>query len=201
MVPEPCQINLENAKKRSRNPPTTEKLNADLEARRRPRKLPPQIAIRPIRKVRTAVSGRGKSREAAPMPAAALSAERANPRERASVGDKMSMSSQFASLIVFLRELSKIFTKARTNKIAKEKKEVAGGGICALKRFPKKREEMRSKSDRAATITAEKGGIFTLSAPYAKPAVNASAERAIISSINFEMDKNKRCHLPLLFAL
>ena len=132
MVPEPCQINLENAKKRSRNPPTTEKLNADLEARRRPRKLPPQIAIRPIRKVRTAVSGRGKSREAAPMPAAALSAERANPRERASVGDKMSTSSQFCFLDCFFDgSCQKFFTKARTNKIVKDKKDVAEGGIYA----------------------------------------------------------------------
>lgn len=53
------------------------------------------------------------------------------------------------------------------------------------------REEMRSKSESIATITADKGGIFTLSAPYAKPAVKASAERATISSMSFEMEKNK----------
>lgn len=148
-----------------------------------------------------AVSGRGNSKEAAPMPAAALSAERAKPRERASAGERTSMLPPLASRIVFFRELSKIFTRANTSKMAKDKKDVAFGGIYALKRLPMIREEISSKSERAATITAERDGIFTLSAPYAKPAVKASAERAMMSSKSFETEKNKWVHLPLLFAL
>ena len=144
-----------------------------------------------------AVSGRGNSKEAAPMPAAALSAERAKPRERASAGERTSMLPPLASRIVFFRELSKIYT----SKMAKDKKDVAFGGIYALKRLPMIREEISSKSERAATITAERDGIFTLSAPYAKPAVKASAERAMMSSKSFETEKNKWVHLPLLFAL
>ena len=59
------------------------------------------MANRLMRKVRRAVRGRENSEEAAPMPAAALSAERAKPRERASAGERISTSSQLASLMVF----------------------------------------------------------------------------------------------------
>ena len=104
------------------------------------------MANRLMRKVRRAVRGRENSEEAAPMPAAALSAERAKPRERASAGERISTSSQLASLMVFFRELSKIFTMANTNSMAKDRKEVTAGGMYALKRAPIIREEMRSKA-------------------------------------------------------
>lgn len=117
------------AKKSSRNPPIMEKLKSDLEARSLPRRQPPQTAIMPMRKVRTAVRGRENSKEAAPMPAAALSAERAKPRERASVGERMLTSSQLASWMVFFRELSKIFAAASTNNMTKDKKEAMEAGI------------------------------------------------------------------------
>ena len=159
------------------------------------------MANRLMRKVRRAVRGRENSEEAAPMPAAALSAERAKPRERASAGERISTSSQLASLMVFFRELSKIFTMANTNSMAKDRKEVTAGGMYALKRSPIIREEMRSKSESAATMTADIGGIFTLSAPYAKPAVKASAERAMISSMSLDIEKNKCVHLPFMFDL
>lgn len=90
-------MSLEIARKRSRTPPAMEKLNSDLEARSLPRRQPPQTAIMPMRKVRTAVRDRENSKEAAPMPAAALSAERAKPRERASMGERTSTSSLLAS--------------------------------------------------------------------------------------------------------
>lgn len=61
------------------------------------------MANRLMRKVRRAVRGRENSEEAAPMPAAALSAERAKPRERASAGERISTSSQLASLMVFFQ--------------------------------------------------------------------------------------------------
>ncbi len=76
-----------------------------------------------------------------------------------------------------------------------DRREAAGAGIYALKRLPRAREETRSRTDSKDTITADRGGIFTLSVPYAKPAVNASAERATISIINFETEKNKWDHL------
>ena len=99
------------------------------------------MANRLMRKVRRAVRGRENSEEAAPMPAAALSAERAKPRERASAGERISTSSQLASLMVFFRELSKIFTMANTNSMAKDRKEVTAGGMYALKRAPIIRNE------------------------------------------------------------
>lgn len=178
-----------------------EKFRSDLEDNSLPRRQPPYMASRLMRNVSKAVSGSGNSEDAAPMPAAALSAERAKPRESASTGERTSTSSQLASLIVFLRELSKIFTRASANNMAKERKEVTAGGMYALKRAPMIREEIRSKSESAATITADTGGIFTLSAPYAKPAVKASAERAMISSMSLEIEKNKCVHLPFMFDL
>ena len=82
------------------------------------------MANRLMRKVRRAVRGRENSEEAAPMPAAALSAERAKPRERASAGERISTSSQLASLMVFFRELSKIFTMANTNSMARNEEQI-----------------------------------------------------------------------------
>ncbi len=153
------------------------------------------MARMPMAKVRTAVTGRENSKEAAPIPAAALSAERAKPRGRASEGERTATSPPLASVIVFLRELSKIFSTASTARMKNDRREATGAGIYALKRPPRAREETRSRTDSKDTITADRGGIFTLSVPYAKPAVNASAERATISIINFETEKNKWDHL------
>lgn len=139
--------------------------------------------------------GRENSKEAAPMPAAALSAERAKPSGRASEGERTFISPPLAFLIVFLRELSKIFNTASTARIKNDRREAAEAGIYALKRLPMLSEETRSRTDSKDTIMADRGGILTRSVPYAKPAVNASAERAMISSINFETEKNKWVHL------
>ncbi len=153
-----------------------------------------------MRKVRTAVTGSENSKEAAPIPAAALSAERAKPRGRASEGERTSTSPPFTSVIVFLRELSKIFNTASTAKMKNDRREAAEAGIYALKKPPRAREETRSRTESKDTMMADSAGIFTLSVPYAKPAVNASAESATISMINFETEKNKQVHLFFLIC-
>lgn len=86
-------------KARSNNstPPIIEKLKSDFAASLLPRRQPLRTASMLIKKVSSAVSKREYSAEAAPSPAAALSKESASPREKASFGERTSISVVLAS--------------------------------------------------------------------------------------------------------
>ena len=78
-------------------PPITEKLKPDLDASSRPSLQPPDTAHRLMRKVRRAARGREYSPDAAPNPAAALSKDKARPKDRASAGERTSTSAVLAA--------------------------------------------------------------------------------------------------------
>ena len=88
---------LLKASNRRSMPPMMEKLKLDFAARSRPSLQPPDTAHRLIRKARSAARGNEYSPEAAPKPAAALSKERARPKENASAGERISTSSVLAA--------------------------------------------------------------------------------------------------------